>query len=81
MRFDCCCENITIDEWNRLMRNAKPCSYKRLVKMIKSELPDLYDRLALEFPNPYASMCRQTKTHYILVHSLIEYFILKNDYP
>ena len=30
-----------------------------------------------QFYNPYAEQCRQTPTHYILVHSAIEYFIRK----
>ncbi|KAA5287152.1 hypothetical protein F2Z06_19995 [Phocaeicola dorei] len=48
-----------------------------LVKRIKKEIPNLYNSLALDFPNPYASQCRSTPTHYILVHSAIEYFIKK----
>ena len=59
------------------MKGAKKASYKRLVSRIKKELPSLYMELALQFPNPYAEECRQTKTHYILVHSAIEFFIHK----
>lgn len=44
---------------------------------IKKEIPNLYNSLALDFPNPYAAQCRSTPTHYILVHSAIEYFIKK----
>ena len=53
------------------------CSYRLLVQRIRKELPDLYESLALQYPNPYAGQCRQTLTHYILVHSAIEYFIRK----
>ena len=59
------------------MKGARKASYKRLVSRIKKELPSLYMELALQFPNPYADECRQTKTHYILVHSAIEVFIHK----
>ena len=59
------------------MKGAKKASYKRLVSRIKNELPSLYTELSLQFPNPYADQCRQTKTHYILVHSAIEFFIHK----
>ena len=38
---------------------------------------ELYHALALQFYNPYAEQCRQTHTHYILVHSANEYFIRK----
>lgn len=59
------------------MKGARRASYKKLVARIKDEIPELYDGLSLGFPNPYAGQCRQTKTHYVLVHSLIEYFIRK----
>ena len=67
----------SIDKWNELMRGARKCSYKRLVARIKKELPELYDELCLNFYNPWEENCQQTKTHYILVHSGIEYFIHK----
>ena len=57
------------------MTGARKASYKNLKRKIKSELPELYYALGLNFPNPQA--CKQTKTHYILVHSAIEYFIHK----
>ena len=68
---------ISIDKWNELMKGARKCSYKKLIARVKKEIPSLYRLLALEFPNPYADECQQTKTHYILVHSAIEYFIRK----
>ena len=77
MYLECSCCDITIDKWNALMKGAIKCSYKRLVNLIKRQLPALYNSLALDYPNPYADMCKQTKTHYILVHSSIEYFIKK----
>ena len=60
-----------------LTKEARPVSYTRLVEGIKKELPSLYDGLLLNLRNPYAEQCRQTPTHYILVHSAIEYFIRK----
>lgn len=77
MCYETDCTAISIDEWNRLMKGARKCSYKKLVKKIKDELPELYHALSLNFPNPYDEQCKQTKTHYILVHSAIEYFIKK----
>lgn len=59
------------------MKGARKCSYKRLVKRIKVELPSLYKALALQFYNPFEEQCRQTRTHFILVHSGIEYFLHK----
>lgn len=77
MFYETCCAFTTIDQWNRLMKGARPASYKRLVARIKRELPWLYDELCLGFTNPYDNQTRQTKTHYILVSSAIEYFIHK----
>lgn len=67
----------SIDKWNELMKGSRKCSYKRLVARVKKELPEFYDALCLNFYNPWEESCQQTKTHYILVHSGIEYFIHK----
>lgn len=77
MIYECCCEDITFNKWKVLMHGARKCSYKRLISKIKREIPSLYEQLMLDVPNPYAEQCRQTDTHYILVHSMIEYFIRK----
>ena len=77
MFLECTCADITIDKWEELMQNAKPVKYNKLLKLIKNNIPDLYDALALQFPNPYEDQASETKTHYILVHSAIEYFIKK----
>ena len=77
MYYETNCTEISQSRWDKLMKGNRPCSYKNLVKKIKVELPDLYNELSLEFPNPYENQCAQTKTHYILVHSMIEYFIHK----
>lgn len=77
MYYETNCTCISLDEWNALMKGARKCSYKQLVKRIKVELPSLYKALALQFYNPFEGQCRQTKTHFILVHSGIEYFLRK----
>ena len=77
MYLECTCLTITTDRWNELMKNSKPIDYKWLVNKIWKEMPKLYNELALQYYNPYAGQCRETKTHYILVHSMIEYFIRK----
>jgi len=77
MYYETNCTCISLDEWNTLMKGVRQCSYKRLVKSIKRELPSLYDDLALQYYNPFEKQCKQTKSHFILVHSGIEYFIHK----
>lgn len=77
MYLEATCTSISLPEWERLMHGARKASYKNLLRIIKRDIPDLFRDLALEFPNPYAPQCKQTATHYILVHSAIEYFIHK----
>ena len=77
MTYETNCTLLNMQEWLCLMRRSRRCSYRLLVNRIKKELPHVYDSLALQFPNPYADRCRQTDTHYILVHSAIEYFFRK----
>ena len=77
MYLEATCTSISLPEWERLMYGARKASYKNLLRIIKRDIPDLFHDLALEFPNPYAHQCKQTATHYILVHSAIEYFIHK----
>lgn len=77
MYYETNCTEVSLEQWKKLMRNNRKCSYKKLVNRLKEELPELYHSLCLEVPNPYGWQSRQTRTHYILVHSAIEYFIRK----
>lgn len=77
MMYECNCTCLDIRKWQQLMKGARRTSYTRLVARIKRELPELYQELALNFYNPWENECKQTNTHYILVHSGIEYFIRK----
>jgi hypothetical protein len=58
------------------MKDAKRTDKRKLNALIKKNLPDLYNDLALNLYNPY-KYC-QTKNHWILIHSATEYFITKN---
>ena len=77
MKLECTCQDITKQEWDKLMKGRKPMSYQWLKKRIKRSLPHLYDELMLDYYNPFEGDTYRTKTHYILTHSAIEYFILK----
>ena len=77
MYLECTCIGIGIERWNRLMEGNKPLNYEWLRRKVKKHLPELYDSLGLDYYNPYENQTRVTKTHYILVHSSIEYFISK----
>ena len=75
MYLDCTCTEINIDKWNELIKGARPMSYEWLRRREKKHLPELYNSLCMDYYNPWESYTRRTKTHYILVHSAIEYFI------
>ena len=59
------------------MKGIKPINDKWLVKKIKTQMPQLYEALALDYYNPYENKCGVNQDYYILVHSSIEYFIKK----
>jgi hypothetical protein len=67
------CVGINQWEWDRLMDGATRANKKAVNKLVKNHLPDLYGDLSLNLRNPYNYF--KTKTHLILVHSGIEYFI------
>ena len=73
-----CSTDMSVDHWKGLMLGSRSLtSYEKLTQFVKEECPQLYDALALDYPNPYASGCGETDTHYILAHSMKQYFILK----
>ena len=77
MFLECTCGDVSLDQWHRLMKGVRRISYKWLVRKIKRELPSLYRELSLDFYNPWEEQTYSTKTHYVLTHSAIEYFIRK----
>lgn len=77
MVYECCCADLSLDQWKERMKGIKPISYKWLVAKVKKHLPQLYESLMLDFDNPYENKCGVTKEYYILCHSAIEYFIKK----
>lgn len=77
MYLDTTCVGLPPAKWEALTKGARKASYKRLIRRVKVEIPDLYRELSLQYFNPWERECRQTPTHYILVHSAVEYFIYK----
>lgn len=57
------------------MEGAVKANGSKIRKMIKEQLPDLFEDLALQFHNPYESSCIRTNTHLIYVSSDIQYFL------
>ena len=75
IELECTCAGISEFKWDSLMEGAVKANGKVIRQMIKKQLPDLYEDLALQFPNPYEGNCQRTNTHLIYVHSAVEYFL------
>jgi hypothetical protein len=73
--LECTCEGVSLQKWNSLMKEAVKANGSKIRQLIKEQIPSLYHALALNFYNPYEANCKRTKTHYIYVHSSIEYFL------
>jgi len=71
--LECTCVGIGLNKWEELMKNCTQANKRTIDRLVKKHLPDLYDSLALWAYNPYNYY--KTKTHLILVHSSIEYFL------
>jgi hypothetical protein len=67
------CVGIGLRTWNELMKGHKRADKRKIDRLIKQHLPDLYHGLYLNLYNPY--FYHKTKNYLIMVHSGIEYFI------
>lgn len=72
------CQGISMNKFNKYMENSVKANGLKIRKLIKLHLPDLFKELSLEFYNPYECQSKRTKTHFIYVHSSIEYFLKFN---
>jgi len=79
LKYDTDCTRITARKWDSLMEGAVKANGRKIRSLIRKFLPDLYENLALNFYNPYEHQCVRTKTHFVYIHSGIEYF-LKYEY-
>ncbi len=75
LNIEATCCNISIKEWNKLMKNSAKANGFKIRKLIKKHIPELYESLNLDYYNPFENQCKRTKTHFIYVHSGIEYFL------
>jgi hypothetical protein len=67
------CATVTETEWNKLYHKATRANKRRIHKLVKKHLPELFTELALNLRNPYEYF--KTATHLIIVHSATDYFI------
>ena len=73
--LECTCYDIRYRKWESLMKNHTRADYRKINKLVKIHLPDLFYNLGLDLcPNTFYHY-HKTKTHLILVHSGIEYFL------
>ena len=81
LQLETTCVGITERKWDSLMENHTRADKYQINKLVKQYLPDLFISLGLNeqslknlsWYNPYDYY--KTKTHFILVHSSIEYFL------
>lgn len=73
IEYECNCTHISVRKWEKLMHGSVKADKEKINKLVKEQLPKLYQSLALNYHNPYDY--GRTDTHLILVHSMIEYFL------
>jgi len=81
LEYECNCTSISIANWDKLMEGALRADKYKTNRLVKEHLPYLFKSLGLDQKslkdlnryNPYNYY--KTKTHLILVHSNIEYFL------
>jgi hypothetical protein len=73
LELDTTCVECRGGKWNQLMKGAVRANKRAINSLVKKLLPDLYEKLALQFYNPYNYL--RTQKHLILVHSGIEFFL------
>jgi hypothetical protein len=67
------CIGISQRKWDMLMQGATRANKSVIDRLVKLHFPKLYAELCLNCYNPYKYY--KTKTHLILVHSSVEYFL------
>lgn len=74
------CAELSADFVQDTEDRGRKVSYRNLLRRIKNEYPELYKELSLSIYNPFAEQSYQTKEFWVLVHSGINYFFLKDGY-
>lgn len=79
MTLEFTCAEVSMFQWERLMADAKPFDPDALEAMILEHCPGVAESLSLGegLWNPWHEQAAETDTHYIYVHSAIEYFFCK----
>lgn len=75
LSYEADCTSISQRKWNEYMKGTTKANGAIIRKHIKKHLPDLYNQLALQFPNPLEYKSVKKEVLFVYVHSGIEYFI------
>lgn len=70
------CVGITQREWDEYMNKVVRADKRKVDRLVKRLLPDLYESLCLQFYNPYNYFKKDGLI--VLVHSGIEHFLEVN---
>ena len=74
LSLDTTCVQTTGREYDRLMEGCTVANKSYIDRLVMEHLPVLYTALSLNLRNPYQYY--KTKTHLILIHSAVNYFLL-----
>lgn len=77
MVYECCCADITEEQWHEKMRGKRRISYKWMERKIRRECPEMVGMLTLDFYNPWHELTYSTRDYYVVTHSATEYFFRK----
>lgn len=53
MYLEATCIDLTSEKIENILRNSKPINYKWLIGRIRKQIPSLYEKLCLDYYNPY----------------------------
>ncbi len=72
------CVSMSCEEVEQILDESKKANGSLIRKMIKEQLPNLYEDLSLNVYNEFESQSTRTDEYYIYVHSAIEYFLRRS---
>lgn len=61
MYLEATCIDLTSEKIENILRNSKPINYKWLIGRIRKQIPSLYEKLCLDYYNPYQYFRKMSK--------------------
>ena len=80
---ECTCESDGHKIQSIIKNQCIKANYNKIKSLIRKHLPDLYESLALQFPNPWSSQSYRSRNgkYLIITWSMIEFlFVVNTEY-